>query len=118
MNDVRSEIPLSELDLPKTGSKVVIYEYLTIGQSRELQRILMVKGSFNAETSKMENLSTEAILEVQDKAAEFLVNEIKIKTGETIPFTREWLYNLPIEDGNIVYNKITELMNPATDRKN
>ena len=118
MNDVntRSEVPLSELELPKTGAKVVLYEYLTIGQSRELQRILMAKGSFNVETSKMDNLSTEAILDVQDKAAEFLVKEVKTKAGETIPFSQDWLYNLPIEDGNLIYNKITELMNPRTEQ--
>jgi hypothetical protein len=75
----------------------------------------MAKGSFNAETNKMDNLSAEAILEVQDKAAEFLVKEVKNKGGETTPFNKEWIYNLPIEDGNLIYNKVTELMNPKTE---
>ena len=119
MNDVKTEIPLSELELPKTGCKVIFNKFLTIGQSRELQRILMAKGSFNTETSKMENMSADSILEVQDKAAEFLVKEIKIKSGEVMPFNKEWLFNLPVEDGNLVYNKIVEIMNPGvTDKKN
>jgi len=121
MNDVRLEVPLSTLELPKTGYKVVLYEYLTIGQSREFQKIALSKGEYNVEEKKMNKVPVDAFLEMQDKAAEFLIKEVIAKDGATQPFTKEWLYDLPQEDGNLLYATITEKAWPQQkeeERKN
>jgi len=51
---------------------------------------------------------------MQDKAAEFLVKEIRISTGETKPFSFEWLSGLPIKDGNLVYEKVNTLVQESS----
>lgn len=108
------EIPTIELKLPKTGCIAVLRQYLTIGQSRDLQRILLSEGSFNTETNKFENFSTKTFLIMQDKAAEFLIKEYKDEKGEVKTFSQEWLSSLPVDDGSLVYEKINELTNAST----
>lgn len=108
------EIPTIELKLPKTGCTVVLKQYLTIGQSRELQKILLSEGSFNTETNKFENFSTKTFLIMQDKAAEYLIVGYKDKAQEVKPFSVDWLSSLPVDDGNLIYEKINELMNTST----
>jgi hypothetical protein len=114
MDELKSEIPLLELKLPETGYTVYIKSYLTIGQSRELQNMLLEEGKFNPEIGKIENLSTKTFLKMQDKAAEFLLKEIKDKNGVVVPFSASWLYNLPVKDGTLVYDKINIITQAST----
>lgn len=97
------------IKLPASGETVLFRPFLTTGQSRELQKILLKKGTFNTEAGKLENVGTETFLEMQDRAAEFLIVGGKSKDGVDFKFTMDWLSNLPVSDGNIVYNKINEI---------
>jgi len=114
MNDAKNGIPLLEVQLPVSGYTVVIYQYLTTGESRELQKIMLEGGTFNPEAGKIENMPVDTFLKMQDKAAEFLIKEIKNKDGASQPFSFEWLYNLPVTDGNLVYDKINEITGAST----
>jgi len=105
MSTSQNEIPLLELKLGN-GQTVFMAEYLTTGQSRELQKILIGTGSFNPEEKKMDKVPMGTFLDMQDKAAEFLIKSIKNADGVEATFTKEWLYNLPVKDGNKVYEKI------------
>ncbi|MHA1842393.1 MAG: hypothetical protein ACTSYW_10505 [Candidatus Heimdallarchaeota archaeon] len=102
-----------ELKLPKTGYIVVISPFLTIGQSRELQKILLGKAEIDPTTAQLKKIPVETFLEMQDKAAELLIKEIK-KGDKSQPFSKEWLSNLPVEDGNLIYDKINEITGAAT----
>lgn len=97
------------IKLPVSGQIVTFKPYLTTGQSRELQKILLSKGSFNTEAGKLEGVSTETYLDMQDKAAGYLIQSIKSTNGAESTFTPDWLYNLPVQDGNLVYEKINEI---------
>ena len=104
-----NQIPLLVLDLPKTGHKVSISSYLTTGQSRELQVLMFGEGSFDTATERFTGLTGQSFLAYQDKAAEFLIKEVKNSEGVVIPYTKEWHHNLPAEDGNLIYSKVTEI---------
>lgn len=97
------------ITLPASGETVLFRPFLTTGQSRELQKILLKKGTFNTEAGKMENITTETFLDMQDKSAEFLIKEVKGADGLARPFTAKWLADLPVRDGNLVYAKISEI---------
>jgi hypothetical protein len=109
-----SQIPSLELQLPGSGDVAMLNQYLTTGQSRELQRLLLSESRYSNETSKLEDVSPATYMKMQDKAAEFIIREVKGKDGETKPFSFDWLGNLPIEDGNIVYNKLNEIIAGST----
>lgn len=114
------QIPLQELRLPETGEIVMLSKYVTTGQSRELQRVMLKGGQFDVEAGKMQTLQVDTFFEMQDKAAELLIKEVKDKDGNVHSFSREWLYGLPVSDGNLIYeklNEITALANPGGEIK-
>src|SRR5574343_211846 len=100
------------ITLPITGAEVTMKGFITTGQSRELQRILLSKGEIDTSNpqSAMKNLNPEAVFDMQDKGAEMLITELKSADGTTSVFSKEWLYGLPMQDGNLVYEKINDLI--------
>ena len=117
-NDLKSNIPSHELKL-QDGSIVVFYDYVTTGESRELQKVLLERGKFNSATGQIEDLPLSVFLDSQDKAASFVIKEIKVG-DEAKTFTKEWLDSLPVEIGNVVYeevNRLTQLSQLSQDKK-
>lgn len=104
-------IPLLDIKLPITGVTVKLNQWLTTGQSRELQKILLEGGQFNPQTQQLENLNSATFLQMQDRAAEFLLRGYIDGNGTEQPANLEWLGNLPQDDGSLVYDKISELIN-------
>lgn len=117
-DNLKGNIPVHELTL-ENGEVVVFYDFLTTGESRELQKILLEKGKFNSQTNQIEDLPLTVFLESQDKAASFVVKEIKANS-EVKPFSVEWLSSLPVELGNLIYeevNRLTQLSQLSSDKK-
>lgn len=99
----------TQIELPLTGYTVVFAKYLTIGQSRDLQRVILAQANYDQEKGSLANLPVDKFLDMQDKAAELLIKEIRSKTGEVQPFSATWLESLPVDDGNLVYEKLNDL---------
>lgn len=106
---LKTNIPTHELRL-ENGDVVVFYNYLTTGESRELQKLLLASGKFNTDTNKIEDISISSFLDIQDKSAVFVIKELKIGGGdESVAFDQEWLNNLPVEFGNVVYEEVNKI---------
>ncbi|MFA5014027.1 MAG: hypothetical protein WC549_00605 [Actinomycetota bacterium] len=103
---LKANIPTLEVKLDN-GETVVMYKYLTTGEFREVQKMMLKGGNFNAETGKMENLSPEIYMEAQDKTAGFLIKTIN-KEDEVKSYSQEWLSNLLIDDGNKIYDQVNK----------
>ncbi len=114
----KTAIPVHEVKLDN-GDIVVFYDYLTTGESRDLQKVLLEGGKFNSATGQIENLPLGVFLTSQDKAASFVIKEVK--QGEvSVPFAQDWLNSLPVELGNKVYdevNRLTQISNLTQDQK-
>lgn len=104
-----NELEIIEVKLPVAGETVYVNPFLTTGQSRELQRILLSEGNVDIASGKLDNVNPATFLKMQDKAAEFLIKEYSDKDGVKHPFSAEWLYNLPNKDGDCIYAKINEI---------
>lgn len=109
------------IELPITKAQVTVKSYLTTGQSRQLQRILLTQGVLSKEGVNVENITPESALDMQDRAASFLIAEIKNADGTSVTFTQQWLDDLPVTDGNVVYEELNRLIGEsslsADDRK-
>lgn len=118
-NQYKSAVPTQEVKL-SNGEKLVIYKYLTIGESRDLQRIFLKGGNFDVNKQEFLAMSGEVFLEVQDTALSFLAKEV-IRGEEKFDFSQEWFNALSIEDGTKVIDAITDITNAAqavgTDEK-
>ena len=118
-NNLKTAIPTHELKL-SSGDIVVFYDYLTTGESRQLQKLLLAGGKFNAETGKIEDLPIDQFLDIQDKSAESVIKEVKVGDADAVAFSQDWLNSLPVEVGNEVYeevNRITQVSNLAKEEK-
>ena len=118
-NNLKIAIPTHELKL-SSGDIVVFYDYLTTGESRQLQKLLLAGGKFNAETGKIEDLPIDQFLDIQDKSAESVIKEVKVAEADAVDFSQDWLNSLPVEVGNEVYeevNRITQVSNLAKEEK-
>src|SRR5438034_10567433 len=100
-----------EIVLPLSVETVSIKPWLTTGQSRELQKILLSKGDININDTKESKINPITFFEMQDRGAELLIQEIKQKDGTATTFSQDWLNNLHMTDGNLVYEKINEIIN-------
>lgn len=119
MNELKKNIPTHEVKLDN-GEVVIFYDYITTGESRELQKLLLEGGKFDAQKGTIDNLPLSTFLESQDKAATFVIKAIKDKDGNEQEFVKEWLDSLPVELGNVVYeeiNNITQVSNLTTEEK-
>lgn len=101
----KAAIPTRELKLGN-GETIVSYQYITIGESRQLQKMMLEGGKFNVETGRMENINVAKYYEIQDISAGFAIKEIKAKDGTAKPFSQDWLNSLPKEIGEQVYKEI------------
>lgn len=98
------------IKLPVSGKNIQFKPFITTGQSRELQKILLKNGTFNTEAGKLDNVSADTFMEMQEKAAEFLIIGFSDTNGGIVrPYTKEELDALPMQDGNIVFDKVNEL---------
>ena len=108
-----NEVNTIELSLPISGDTVVMKTFLTTGQSRQLQTIILDSGTVSAD-GKLSNMKPQTLFVMQEKAAGMLITEVRPKEGIAVSFNAEWLSNLPVPDGTLVYSKINELIQEST----
>jgi hypothetical protein len=83
--------------------EVKIKDVFLWGDKERIQNIY-VKGA-NIDQTGIKGFDTSVISEARYTLLEIAILEIK-KGDEIIQFSKEWMYNLPIEDGDKLYNEI------------
>lgn len=105
-----------EVILPDSKDKVILYSFLTNGDFRAIQKILLsdvVMGSDelneNAGKSLKLKLTGSKALDYQEKALRYLVKSVTLADGTDVTDIDAYLYYLTIDDGNFLYTKANEL---------
>lgn len=115
-----------EIQLPKSGAIAVLYESLSTGDNRRIRRATLAGMHVNYNTPdkkpKIENMSGESLVDAEDVTLDCLVKEIRNKDGQVVADKKQFIYDLPEEDGNILYdraNKLTEnsILSEAAKKK-
>ncbi len=101
-------VPVHEITLTN-GNVVVFYDYLTTGEFKKLQKTLFDAGKFNSTTGQIADIPLSVFMDYQDKAATFLIKEVKQGENPAAVFTQEWLDNLPKSIGDEVYAELQKL---------
>ena len=89
-----------------SNCEVIIYSFLTWGEKEKLQLELMKGAKLNEQG--LQDYDVQATLEVKYKTLETLIKEIK-EGGEVRKFTRDWMDNLSVNDGDKLYDEINNL---------
>jgi len=89
--------------------QVKIKDQLTWGDKEEIQNVY-IKGAKIDQTG-MKDFDASVISEAKYVLLENAILEIK-KGEEVIPFTRDWMKKLSIEDGDKIFDAVEKLNNP------
>jgi len=111
------ERPTIEITLPDSGARVVLNKNLTNGEYRQIQKGLVKHIKINPnqvdpdkEGSGIDigEIPAELAFEQQDLALKYLVKEVWIGENQ-ITDVDKFVFDLSLEDGEVLYNKINEL---------
>jgi len=96
-----------------TNYTVTAKDEITWGDAEKIQSALQsgakIQGNATEQSTRYE-FDTSAILEAKYVTFERTISKITDKSNENvIPFTREWIDNLPISDGNKLYEAVNSL---------
>ena len=89
-----------------SGYEVDVITYLTWGENEKIQAKLISGAMLN--NSGLSGFDSNAYLESKYALLEIAVKEIR-KGEEKKPFSREWVNNLSVSDGNKLYETVDEL---------
>lgn len=96
---MKENIPTTAIKLPISGKEVVVYNYLTTGENRQIQRLMISGTKVDLNTGSVGEVTGASLFETQDLAISFLVKD----------YNKEEIDNLPVEDGDVLYQKIQEI---------
>lgn len=88
-------------------SEVDILTYITWGEQEDLQSV-MLKGAKLQGASGNVDFDASVLTEAKFKLLELAVKEIH-EGGQTLQFSREWMRNLSVEDGDTLFDAVDEL---------
>lgn len=114
--------PTIDLLLPESKATVTLYQYVSHGQYKELQRQL-IKGTKidlsklgddkekNAEILKdaVKDIDTEIALDQEMLLQKYLIKEVHLEDGAIVPDPILFVFNLTIADGNVLQAKLSEI---------
>lgn len=110
--------PTIELILPDSTAKVVLYQYISSGQFKELQKVFMknIKLDMSKETDSedfvkesMKDIPAEIMLDQEEILHNFLIKEVFDKEGNAIQDIKGFVFDLTINDGQVLSNKLLEI---------
>lgn len=87
--------------------EVDIVTYLTWGEKEKVQASMMGGVNFDAVGNK--KMDGDRYMETKYKLLEICIKEIRIGEKEPVKFSKKWMDNLKIEDGDLLYESIDEL---------
>lgn len=90
---------------------VEIRESLTWGDKEKVQSEMLKGMKMSGARADNINFDASAMLEGKYKLLELAITKIEDKEGNEINFSRDWMDNLPAEDGDKLYEAVEVLHN-------
>lgn len=88
------------------GEEVKVISALTWGEKEKIDSVII--GGVKVDNSGLKGYDMGVVAERQYQLLELCVKEI-ITNGESKQFTREWMDNLSVEDGDLVFQTVDAL---------
>lgn len=102
------ERPTNTIEL-SNGAQVVLFTFLTWGQMQAIESSLMRGANVKTDGNKPDvSFNGDFMLEAKYTALEQSIKCV-IEDGKEKAFTRDWINNLSMDDGNTVYAAVEEL---------
>ena len=89
-----------------SNCEVDIIDHLSWGQVQQINNVIISGAKVN--TTGVSDFDTNTLLESKYKLLEIAVKEVR-EGGKAHGFTRDWMDNLSIEDGDALYTAVDAL---------
>ncbi len=97
---------LKKIILPISNYELSIIPYLTWGEKEDIQSVLL--SGVNIKPSGIDGFSPQSMFEAKYKTFEVAIKKITLN-GNEIPFSKEWLRELPASDGDFITEAIDKI---------
>jgi len=111
--------PTEDLKLEESGAVVTLYANMTTGDYRKIQRTVMAEMKVKIDPEKptkpeIQDMSGAVTMDQEEAVLDCLLVKIIDKEGNSIENTKKFVYNLPMSDGDALYNKINEISSKSS----
>jgi len=96
--------------------EVKIKEELTWGETKDIQEVMLKGVEINSQ-GQAKGLKAEKAREMVYKALEIAIEQIKDEDGSEVKFSKKWIDNLPMKDGNKLEDQANSFLGSARDLK-
>lgn len=94
--------------------KVELIEGLTWGQQEQIRQSMLEGVKVHGVNERQSlDLDASVISKAKYKALEVCVKKITLNDGTEIAYSREWMDNLSVADGDILSKAVDEVTNPS-----
>jgi len=95
--------------------KVEIKDAITWGDQEAIRATMLggVKMSSNTNVGQNVDFDASSLLSAKYKALEVCIVKITDQEGKHIAYTKDWMNNLSIEDGDVLYSEVEAVTNPV-----
>jgi len=103
------ERPTTEVILPISSMKAIVYTYFTRGERKAIEAIMLESAVFEqkkGEDPKLKSIDTTYRSRMEDKAVLLAVKSLTGKDGKVVELKTEILDNLPEEDFNALHEAV------------
>lgn len=90
-----------------TTCEVDIIDRLTWGQVQQINNVIIAGAKVG--TAGLSGFDTGSLMESKYKLLEIAVKEIRFPDGTKQTFTRQWMDDLSVDDGDALYNAVDAL---------
>ena len=98
------------MDIKLTDFTVTLHKTLTWGMVERI-RSSMASG-IKVNGPQDWSVSPDGLIEGKYKALEICIQSIKDKDGKDVPFSRKWMDDLPIKDGDALMDAVNGFTSP------
>lgn len=103
--------PTVEVILPRTGARVVLYEFLLNREMREVKKKLLSQAKVTVSENKevkMDDFDPSITVDMQDMTIKLLIKEAYLD-GVQVEDVVAFVDNLPSDDGDVLYSQADEI---------
>ncbi len=100
-----SDTPTIQIETPKAKHKLVLKEWITGRDMRELKDIYLKVGKIDASGQGMTDINPDVLNQAENKSVELVVISVDEKTDGVL----EAILNMPSEDTTFVLGKVAEI---------
>jgi hypothetical protein len=100
-----------------SGYSVTLKDQLSYGEFVEIQEIVTGSMKYSIDEKKMRDVESSVLMKANRRTLEFMVKEVGLLDGSKSNNPIQAVFEMPVKDGQVVQDKVSELTQEASVTK-